>query len=128
MIPMRKISVTPRITIDRRELMKSALLGGAMAAACPIFGGSIEAEALALDAESKFEGPVVETASGKIRGVIQAGTHTFRGVPYGASTAGSNRFMPPRKPEPWTGVRDTFQNGSTAPQLSAPPNALILNH
>jgi para-nitrobenzyl esterase len=128
MIPMRKISVTPHVKFGRRELMKSALLGGAMAAACPIFGGSIEADALALDIASKFEGPVVETTSGKIRGVIQAGTHTFRGVPYGASTAGSNRFMPPRKPEPWTGVRDVFQNGPTAPQLSAPPNALILNH
>jgi para-nitrobenzyl esterase len=128
MIPMRKISVTPHIKIGRRELMKSALLGGAMAAASPILGSSIEAEALALDAESKFEGAVVETTSGKIRGVIQAGTHTFRGVPYGASTAGNSRFMPPRKPEPWTGVRDTFQNGPTAPQLSAPPNALILNH
>jgi para-nitrobenzyl esterase len=128
MIPMRQIPVTPRIKIGRRELMKSALLGGAIAAASPIFSSSIEVQALALDAESKFEGPAVETTSGKIRGVIQAGTHTFRGVPYGASTAGGNRFMPPRKPEPWAGVRETFQNGPTAPQLSSPPNALILNH
>jgi para-nitrobenzyl esterase len=122
------MTVTPRIRIGRREIMKSALLGGAMAAASPIFGDPIEAKVLALDAASKFEGPAVETTSGKIRGVIQAGTHTFRGVPYGASTAGSNRFMPPRKPEPWAGVRETFQNGPTAPQLGAPPNALILNH
>jgi para-nitrobenzyl esterase len=125
---MRQMSVTPHAKIGRRELMKSALFGGAMGAVGPILSRSIEAEALALDAASKFEGPVVETTSGKIRGVIQAGTHTFRGVPYGASTAGSNRFMPPRKPEPWAGVREVFQNGPTAPQLSAPPNALILNH
>jgi len=118
----------PNNMLSRREWMKSALLGGAVAAAPPIFGGSIAAEALSVDAASKFEGPVVETTSGKIRGVIQAGTLTFRGVPYGASTAGSNRFMPPRKPEPWAGVRETFQNGPTAPQLSGPPNALILNH
>ena len=125
---MRLQSVTPHGKIARRELLKSAVLGGAFAAGRPIFGGSIAAEAPGLDAASKYEGPVVETTSGKIRGVIQAGTHTFRGVPYGASTAGSNRFMPPRKPEPWAGVRETFQNGPTAPQLSGPPNALILNH
>jgi para-nitrobenzyl esterase len=70
----------------------------------------------------------VETTAGKIRGVIQGGTHIFRGIPYGASTAGSNRFMPPQKPEPWSGVRDAFQNGPTAPQLKTPENLLILNH
>lgn len=108
--------------------MKSTLLGSGAAAASAIFGAVIPMEALGVDSASKFEAPVVETAAGKVRGVIQAGTLTFRGIPYGASTAGSNRFMPPRKPEPWTGVRDAFQNGPTAPQQSVPPNALILNH
>jgi para-nitrobenzyl esterase len=112
----------------RRALLKSSWLGGGAVAAGALLGGLVPASAFGLDAESKYEGPVVETTAGKIRGVIQAGTHTFRGIPYGASTAGSNRFMPPRKPEPWAGVRETFQNGPTAPQLSGPPNALILNH
>jgi len=114
--------------IGRRALMKSSLLGGGAAAASAIFGGLIPAAAWGVDAASKYEGPVVETTVGKVRGVIQGGTHIFRGIPYGASTAGSNRFMPPRKPEPWPGVRDAFQNGPTAPQLGGPPNALILNH
>ena len=115
-----------RVNVGRRALLKSSLLGGGAASA--FCRGLFPAEAFGLDVASKYEGPVVETTAGKIRGVIQAGTHTFRGIPYGASTAGSNRFMPPRKPEPWTGVRETFQNGPTAPQLSGPPNALILNH
>ena len=114
--------------LSRRALLKSSLLGGGAAAAGALFGGLIPATALAIDDASKFEGPVVETTAGKVRGVIQAGTHTFRGIPYGASTAGSNRFMPPRKPEPWTGVREAFENGPTAPQLGGPPNPLILNH
>ncbi len=118
----------PNINFGRRAMMKSSLLGGGAAVAGAFLGGLTPAEPSAFDNASKYEGPVVETTSGKIRGVIQAGTHTFRGIPYGASTAGSNRFMPPRKPEPWAGVRETFQNGPTAPQLSGPPNPLILNH
>jgi para-nitrobenzyl esterase len=116
------------IGIGRRALLKSSLLGGGAAAASAMFGGLIPVEALGADTSSKYVGPVVETNSGKVRGVLQGGTHIFRGIPYGASTTGSNRFMPPRKPAPWAGVRDAFQNGPTAPQLSGPPNALILNH
>ena len=118
----------PNIDVGRRALMRSSLLCGSATFASVLVGGLIPVEALGLDASSKYEGPVVETTAGKIRGVVQAGTHTFRGIPYGASTAGSNRFMPPRKPEPWAGVREAFQNGPTAPQLSGPPNPLILNH
>lgn len=118
----------PNVNFGRRALMKSSLLGGGAVAASALFGGLIPAAALAVDPSSKYEGPIVETTAGKVRGVIQGGTHIFRGIPYGASTTGSNRFMPPRKPEPWAGVREAFQNGPTAPQLGGPPNALILNH
>src|SRR3974390_2258713 len=116
------------VNFSRRDLMKSSLVGGGAAAASALFGGLFPAAAFGVDPASRYEGPIVETAAGKVRGVIQAGTHTFRGIPYGASTAGSNRFMPPRKPAPWTGIRETFQNGPTAPQLGGPPLALILNH
>ena len=110
--------------IRRRDLLKSTLLGGAAAAVLSEFPSAV----FGVDSASKYESPIVETTSGKVRGVIQGGVHIFRGIPYGASTAGSNRFMSPRKPEPWTGVRDAFQNGPTAPQLNGPINPLILNH
>ena len=41
---------------------------------------------------------VSETTYGKIRGVDADGIKIFKGVPYGASTAGKNRFMPPIDP------------------------------
>src|SRR5215203_3096616 len=59
---------------------------------------------------------VAETASGRVRGVDVQGIKTFKGIPYGASTAGKNRFMPPAKPASWTGVRDALQYGPSAPQ------------
>src|SRR5579863_5387845 len=60
-----------------------------------------------------------ETTYGQIRGVDVDGIKTFKGIPYGASTAGKNRFMPPVNPTRWTGVRDAVQYGPTAPQTAA---------
>ena len=65
--------------------------------------------------------PIVETASGKVRGAANAGIYAFKAIPYGASTAGANRFQPPRPAEPWAGVRDTLALGGRAPQWQAGP-------
>src|SRR5947199_794202 len=63
--------------------------------------------------------PEVTTAYGRIRGVTAGGVRAFKGIPYGASTAGANRFMPPRKPEPWAGIRDATAYAGRAPQAGS---------
>jgi para-nitrobenzyl esterase len=68
--------------------------------------------------QSSQNSVVAETAFGKIRGEEVQGIKIFKGVPYGATTAGQNRFMPPKDPAPWTGVRDTLRYGSSAPQTN----------
>jgi para-nitrobenzyl esterase len=59
---------------------------------------------------------VADTQYGKVRGYILRGIHYFLGIPYGADTSGVNRFMPPQKPKPWTGVRPALWWGNSAPQ------------
>jgi len=65
--------------------------------------------------------PIVETAAGKLRGALNAGIYSFKGVPYGASTAGRNRFMPPEPPQSWSGVRDALAYTGRAWQLPNRP-------
>jgi len=60
--------------------------------------------------------PVVETASGRVTGVTSGGVHVFKGIPYGASTAGANRFMPPKRAERWAGVRECTAYAGRSPQ------------
>jgi len=60
---------------------------------------------------------VVATTAGKIRGTYATGVYTFRGVPYGATTAGAGRFQPPAKPQPWSDIRAATALGPRSPQL-----------
>ena len=72
-------------------------------------------------------GPIVETVSGKLRGSLDNGIHIFKGVPYGASTAGHNRFRPPQPPPAWSDVREALAYRGRAWQLPGrPPRRPVL--
>jgi len=73
--------------------------------------GALSAAPAVRIARAAARPPVAETVYGKVRGAGADGVYIFRGIPYGGPTEGAGRFMPPSKPEKWTGVRDATVNG-----------------
>lgn len=63
---------------------------------------------------------IVETTSGKLRGMERRGVVQFRGVAYAAPPVGERRFRPPEPSAPWAGVRDADAYGPMAPQNPSP--------
>lgn len=62
---------------------------------------------------------VTQTIAGKVEGVKTNNIISFKGVHYGASTAGEMRFKPPHPVKPWQGVRDASRFGPICPQTGA---------
>lgn len=103
----------------RRTWMKqAAAVAGGVAVG---FAGSAAGDHAALEAaadDTRVATPakaVVETTAGKVRGFTRNGVHIFRGMPYGDTTAGANRFLPPQKPKPWADVRSSTSWGPVSP-------------
>ncbi|MDE3167698.1 MAG: carboxylesterase/lipase family protein, partial [Acidobacteriota bacterium] len=104
----------------RRLALKqlSALTAGALAGGFPgkaraQQSGARSEAVLSYDAHT----PVVKTSAGAVRGYIRNRIHTFKGIPYGETTAGKNRFMPPVPRTPWTGVFPAVAYGYACPQI-----------
>jgi len=94
---------------DRRDFIRGIATAGAATAlpgkAKAVTPGKTH-EVIASDART-----VVDTDSGKLRGLWRSGIFVFKGVPYGESTGGVNRFMPPVPVRPWTGIRNALSYG-----------------
>jgi len=97
--------------IDRREF-----LGWSTLAAAGVCADGLSVPAWAQDVRGLPLTAAVQTAAGRLRGVVRFGVNQFWGVPYAASTAGANRFMPPAALAAWSGVRDSVQVGNRSPQ------------
>src|SRR5262245_21397911 len=109
--------------LDRRRLLTGAAWAGGAAAlaltqtSCTTSTTEAGAPAGAILVVSDHNA-VVDTGAGKVRGFTRNGIHTFKGIPYAASTEGQGRFLPPSKPKPWTGIRSAMYYGPTCPQAA----------
>ena len=59
---------------------------------------------------------VANTQYGKVRGFVDGGVFTFKGIPYGQNTGGENRWLPAKPPVPWKDEYPALIYGANCPQ------------
>ncbi len=59
---------------------------------------------------------VANTQYGKVRGFVDGGVFTFKGIPYGQDTGGENRWLPAKPPKPWKDEYPALIYGANCPQ------------
>lgn len=104
---------------SRRSFLKHAsLLAVGAQASClaPLVAAPVGAAARGTNSAEYERFVLAETSFGKVRGTDVEGIKVFKAIPYGATTTGRNRFMPPARPKPWAGVREALDYGPSAPQ------------
>ena len=59
---------------------------------------------------------IARTQYGPVRGYVDDGVYIFKGVPYGDTTEGANRWLPAKPPKPWTDEYNALAYGANCPQ------------
>src|SRR6188472_202827 len=105
--------------LNRRELLRLTTAAG-VGAVIPTYGAFADTKgAPAAGPAGTCSTPrtaVAKTQHGKVRGYVEDGVLTFKGVPYGASTGGENRWLPAKPPAPWDGEYPALIYGANCPQ------------
>ncbi len=108
-----------RVVLTRREaLLLSATAGITMVAGeSALASDSIKTAARQEPGNCSTPGSgVAKTQYGKVRGFLDGGVFTFKGVPYGQTTAGPNRWLPAKPPAPWADEYPALVYGANCPQ------------
>ena len=108
-----------RLLLNRRELLRvSATAGIGAALARP--AQSLDSTKTAAHQEpgncSTPRAAVANTQYGKVRGFLDGGVFTFKGIPYGQNTGGENRWLPAKAPVPWKDEYPALIYGANCPQ------------
>lgn len=70
--------------------------------------------------------PVVQIASGKLRGEATASVVAFKGIPFAQPPLGALRWRPPQAPHAWSGTRAAVEYGPDCMQVPFPGDAAPL--
>ena len=108
-----------RPLMNRREaLLFSAVAGASMALGQPALA-SDSTKTAAHQEPGNCTTPrsaIANTQYGKVRGFVDGGVFTFKGIPYGQDTGGENRWLPAKPPKPWDGEYPALIYGANCPQ------------
>ncbi|MBU6297912.1 MAG: carboxylesterase/lipase family protein [Alphaproteobacteria bacterium] len=104
--------------VDRRALLGAALAGTIPmlpkeAVAYPMTDGSRTGPSGCTTPRSA----IAKTRYGKVRGCLEGEVFTFKGVPYGDTTGGENRWLPAKPPKPWDDDYLALAYGANCPQM-----------
>ena len=111
----------PNSTLNRRQMLRLSTTVG-VAAALPGTAHALQAAKPASPPKASTGScgtprtAVASTQYGKVRGYVEDGVFMFKGVPYGATTGGENRWLPAKPPKPWDGELPTLTYGANCPQ------------
>ena len=116
---MKKSNSGNSVHLNRREvLLLSATAGMGIALAKPARG--MDSTKTAAHQEpgncSTPRSAVTNTQYGKVRGFLDGGVFTFKGIPYGQNTGGENRWLPAKPPLPWKDEYPALIYGANCPQ------------
>ena len=117
-----------RVLLNRREAMLlSATAGMGLALSHPARALDSTQSATHQQEPGNCSTPrtaVARTQYGRVRGFVDGGVFTFKGIPYGQTTGGENRWLPAKAPVPWTGEYPALIYGANTMQSPHPWTAI----
>jgi len=116
---MAKSNSEDRMKLSRRQWLLPATAAGLGASLASRANGSDSVKTAAHQAPGGCSTPrsaIAKTQYGKVRGFVEGGVITFKGIPYGQDTGGENRWLPAKPPKPWTGEYPALIYGANCPQ------------
>jgi para-nitrobenzyl esterase len=108
-----------QVVLTRREALLLSATAGLSMVAGPSALASDSIKTAAHQEPGNCSTPrsaIAKTQYGKVRGFVDGGVITFKGVPYGQTTAGANRWLPTKPPTPWTDEYPALVYGANCPQ------------
>ena len=116
---MSKSNSGSRLFLNRREILRLSATAG-MGAALGRPARALDSTKTAAHQEpgncSTPRSAIAKTQYGKVRGFLDGGVFTFKGIPYGQNTAGENRWLPAKAPAPWKDECPALIYGANCPQ------------
>jgi para-nitrobenzyl esterase len=116
---MAQSNSADRTKISRRRWFLPATAAGLGASLASSANASDSTKTAAHQAPGGCSTPrsaIAKTQYGKVRGFVEGGVITFKGIPYGQDTSGQNRWLPAKAPKPWTGEYPALIYGANCPQ------------